>query len=140
MSWSLTLKAIPSKLGSGFSVCNLILTQLESRPQNKNGRRPQKKIRMEYDLKKNIGLAFVIHPHMIWYFSYWTKINFGHIQEMSKSISPKDDLCLNSYARGWEGGGGAFSCIGLHYRSPIQNWLYILKSCMLEKFHLDFEM
>jgi hypothetical protein len=29
-----TFKALPDNLGSCFSVCNLILTQLEQRPQN----------------------------------------------------------------------------------------------------------
>ena len=37
-----TFKALPDNLGSWFSVCNLILTQLERRPQKK----------MEDDLKK----------------------------------------------------------------------------------------
>ena len=46
-------KALPDNLGGWFSVCNLILTQLERRPQKKNGRRPQKKIKNEDDLKKN---------------------------------------------------------------------------------------
>ena len=38
-----TFKALPGNLGSWFSVCNLIFTQLERLPQKKNGRRPQKK-------------------------------------------------------------------------------------------------
>ena len=42
-----TCKALPGNIGSWFSVCNLILTQLEIRPQ-KNGRQPQQK--MEDDL------------------------------------------------------------------------------------------
>ena len=47
------LRALPDNLGSWFLVCNLILTQLERRPQKKmedylkkkgkKGRRPQKK-------------------------------------------------------------------------------------------------
>ena len=48
-----TFKPLPGNLGSCFSVCNLILTQLERLPQKKNGRRPQKKIKMEDDHKKN---------------------------------------------------------------------------------------
>jgi hypothetical protein len=57
-----TFKALPGILGSWFSVCNLILTQLERWPPKKveddlkkNGRRPKKKRKkkkMEDDLKK----------------------------------------------------------------------------------------
>jgi hypothetical protein len=48
-----TFKALPDKLGGWFSVCNLILTQLERRPQKK-WRQPQKINKNEDDLKKKL--------------------------------------------------------------------------------------
>ena len=36
-----TFKALPDNPGGWFSVCNLMLTQLERRPHKINGRRPQ---------------------------------------------------------------------------------------------------
>ena len=56
---SQTFKALPDKPGGWFSVCNLILTQLERRPQKTKRMKMTSKIewkqnkKMEDDLKKN---------------------------------------------------------------------------------------
>jgi hypothetical protein len=67
-----TFKALPDNLGSWFSVCNLILTQLIRRPKKK-GRLHKKNKKMEDDLKKKEDKPINQNqPNWLWHLCKFT--------------------------------------------------------------------